>query len=285
MNQTLSCLTNSGFNVQAAVFLAHAAELAYEQNVTIVSNWAKHQGFDSATTFNRGNVQGFWTTTPTVALLTFRGTNNLGQWLRNAHLLPSNDLWGRVHSGFAKGIANADEDLRGFEDAAARAEHVWVTGHSLGGALAVLASARLKRKGISSHVYTFGQPRVGFREFAERFEGELPGRLWRFINQSDIVARVPPGVFYRHVGQVKRIVRPGILEAIGLDDLTPAELIESDLPPVSDAEFDALLEQLDAHPEAATLDGVSLEGRCSLFSDHSMLEYIRLLTDIRDQQG
>ena len=71
---------------------------------------------------------------------------------------------------------------------------------------------------------------------------------------------------------------------MGLEDSTPAELIESDLPPLSDAECDALLEQLDANPEAAMLDGVPLEGRFSLFSDHSMREYVRLLTEIRDQQ-
>ena len=49
--------------------------------------------------------------------------------------------------------------------------------------------------------------------FAERFSVEMPGRLWRFINQSDIVARVPPGPLYRHVGAIKRIVSPGVLSS------------------------------------------------------------------------
>ncbi|MEO8498912.1 MAG: lipase family protein [Planctomycetota bacterium] len=282
MTSAANPLTISGFDIEAAVLLAHAAELAYAADGTIISNWARHQGFDSVATFNRGNVQGFWTTTANVALLAFRGTSNLGQWIRDARLVPVSHPWGLVHAGFRDGVTLVDEDLRGFDQAATQAEHVWITGHSLGGALAVLAAARLKLQGITPHVYTYGQPRVGLGEFAERFHPELPDRLWRFINQSDVVPRVPPGLFYRHCGQVKRIVRPGLLEAAGLADATPPEMTDNELPPLTEEEYNALLDQIDASPAAAAPEGVELEGRCPLFRDHSMLEYIRLLTEIRD---
>ena len=74
-----SCLTNSGFDIHTAVLLANAAELAYEGDAAIVSTWTRRRDFDSVTPFNRGNVQGFGTTTANVALLAFRGTSNLGQ--------------------------------------------------------------------------------------------------------------------------------------------------------------------------------------------------------------
>ena len=45
MKEDVSCLTTSGFDVQAAVFLARAAELAYEVDETIISNWAHQRGF------------------------------------------------------------------------------------------------------------------------------------------------------------------------------------------------------------------------------------------------
>ena len=78
----------------------------------------------------------------------------------------------------------------------------------------MLAAARHKIKfGVAPLVHTYGQPAVGLNGFAERFSVEMPGRLWRFINQSDIVARVPPGPLYRHVGAIKRIVSPGVLES------------------------------------------------------------------------
>src|SRR6202011_4561252 len=56
-------------------------------------------------------------------------------------------------------------------------------GIASGGALAVLAAARLKSKGITSSLYTYGQPRVGFGDFADRFGVELPGRLVCFVHE------------------------------------------------------------------------------------------------------
>lgn len=282
MNPNLSCLTHSGFDIQTAVLLAHCAELAYEDDVTIISNWARLQGFDSPTSFNQGNIQGFWVTTTDIALLVFRGTSNLGQWVRDARLLPVSHPWGRVHKGFLDGVAQVEEDLGGFYKAASQTKHVWITGHSLGGALAVLAAARLVMQGIAPSVYTYGQPRIGLAGFRDRFDSELPRHLWRLINQSDIVARLPAGLLYRHCGQVKRIVNPGQLEVRGHTGSVPLELTDVDLPAMTEDEYKTLLDQLEANPGIAVLDAVDLEGRSAIFRDHSMLEYIRLLKDIRD---
>ena len=149
----------------------------------------------------------------------------------------------------------------------------------------MLAAARLKQQGIEVHIYTYGQPRVGLDGFADRFDAELPERLCRFINQSDIVPRLPPGLVYRHSGNVKRIVRPGQLEALADAAATPAELAETDLPPLTDAEYESLLERMEGDPAAATLDSAALEGVTDLFGDHAIADYIRLLSEIRDQQG
>ena len=285
MTQEIALLTRSGFDIQAAVLVGNAAELAYEDDGTVIANWARNKGFTSATAFNRGNIQGFWAISDNVALLAFRGTSNIGQWIRDARLLPTSHPWGPVHSGFSGGIQQVNTDLQPFEEAAKKVEHVSVTGHSLGGALAVLASARLKEQGMNPLVYTYGQPRVGLAAFAEKYDIELPDRLWRFINQNDIVPRVPPGLLYRHCGTVKRIVRPGVLEAMGLNEATAPELENSDLPPLTEEECNALLNQLDEAAEPSSLEGVQLESRLtSLFSDHSMLAYLRLLKEIRDQE-
>ncbi len=120
-----------------------------------------------------------------------------------------------------------EDSLTAFDAVARSVPHVWVAGHSLGGALAVIASARLKIKtGVSALTHTYGQPAVGLNDFAERYSVELPQRLWRFVNQSDIVTRVPPGPLYRHVGTVKRIVRPGVLEAMQME--TTSTLLSGD---------------------------------------------------------
>jgi hypothetical protein len=41
-------------------------------------------------------------------------------------------------------------------------------------------------------LYTFGQPRVGDREFSKFLKMGLSGRVIRFINKNDIVPQVPP---------------------------------------------------------------------------------------------
>ena len=191
MNQEIELLTRSGFDIHTAVLVGHAVELAYEDDGTVIANWARNKGFTSATAFNRGNIQGFWATSDNVALLAFRGTSNIGQWIRDARLLPTSHPWRPVHSGFSGGIQQMNTDLQPFEEAARKVEHVWVTGHSLGGALAVLAATHLKQQGMNPLVYTYGQPRVGLGAFAERYEAEFPERLWRFINQNDIVPQAP----------------------------------------------------------------------------------------------
>lgn len=56
-----------------------------------------------------------------------------------------------------------------------------------------------KRRKISG-VYTFGCPRVGDRDFAERYNTMLVKRTFRFINRTDPVTRVPRWG-YKHVGK------------------------------------------------------------------------------------
>lgn len=267
MSDTTNLLTRSGLDLDVAVVLAEASNMAYKPGPQIKA-WALVHGFGcECTPFDQGNIQGFWCAADGVALLAFRGTSNPGQWIRDLRLIPVEHAWGRIHAGFKGGIDIIEPDLHLFEKAAEKAEHVWVTGHSLGGALAVVAAARLKLHGISASIYTYGQPRVGLGGFAERFETELPERLVRFINQSDIVPRVPPGLVYRHHGIVKHIV-PGGLEG------AESDLIDEEPPPLTEEEFAALQESLQ-QPGAE-----SFEGALPWISDHSVTEYVRLLTNL-----
>jgi hypothetical protein len=86
----------------------------------------------------------------------------------------------------------------------------FVTGHSLGGALAVLVALSLKLstfsllKGTEVQMYSFAGPRVGNPGFAKFYDDNLPASF-RIVNLADTVPLVPPektfGYDYRHVGQ------------------------------------------------------------------------------------
>jgi triacylglycerol lipase len=112
---------------------------------------------------------------------------------------------GKIHHGFYDAVTPALPVLR--EAVAAlvdtyHAEHVWITGHSLGAALAVLASAFLSSQDIPiAGVYTYGSPRVGDDVFGKSFKSSgLWDKTYRVVNCNDIVTMVPPPRPYHHVG-------------------------------------------------------------------------------------
>lgn len=270
----------SEFSLERAILLAVASDIAYEQAPAMHANWAEKSGFQQTESFDHGNTQGFWAHTPVedgVALLVFRGTSNLGQWVRDAKLAPIDHTWGHVHCGFDEGLGHVHADLEEFDHLAAASKHVFVTGHSLGGALAVLAAARLKIQNETNApvVYTFGQPRAALGDFTEKFDQQLPGRFYRLINQKDIVSRLPPGLIYRHGGTPKRIVRPGKLESRAMSSKIVIKEGEEELPDIEIT--DELLKQLDQFDPGSRK---TEEGLLAVFSDHRLPNYIRLLKEI-----
>ena len=71
---------------------------------------------------------------------------------------------------------------------------IWVTGHSLGGAMASLASAWLRYNNVASRdkivSYTFGMPRVGNYDYALQHD-QLVSDSWRVVNKDDAVPHFP----------------------------------------------------------------------------------------------
>ncbi|KZV15261.1 hypothetical protein F511_27543 [Dorcoceras hygrometricum] len=84
--------------------------------------------------------------------------------------------------------------------------HIYVTGHSLGGALGTLlalelSSSQLSKCGaISVTMYNFGSPRVGNKRFAELYNENVRDS-WRVVNHRDIIPTVPRLMGYCHVAQ------------------------------------------------------------------------------------
>ncbi|CAK5127634.1 unnamed protein product [Meloidogyne enterolobii] len=79
-----------------------------------------------------------------------------------------------------------------------------ITGHSLGGALAALAAAKLVHINAIPQerikLVTFGQPRTGDSGFAMGMDRELSFFNYRVVRARDLVVHVPPRVFedYAH---------------------------------------------------------------------------------------
>ncbi|XVF29235.1 hypothetical protein REPUB_Repub15cG0103600 [Reevesia pubescens] len=122
----------------------------------------------------------------------------------------------QVHSGFLSAydsvrirIISLIKASIGYIDEITEPLHRWqvyVTGHSLGGALATLlalelSSSQLAKSGaISVTMYNFGSPRVGNRRFAEVYNEKIKDS-WRIVNHRDIIPTVPRLMGYCHVAQ------------------------------------------------------------------------------------
>lgn len=116
----------------------------------------------------------------------------------------------RVHAGFFRAFLTVRDQIR---EAVTRAngdrpnnKAIYLTGHSLGGAIALIASAEFSGgdqlgERIAA-VYTFGAPRVGEKSFAQNVKAPH----YRVVNAGDIVPLVPP-----NWGRYRHSVEPRIL--------------------------------------------------------------------------
>jgi hypothetical protein len=97
-------------------------------------------------------------------------------------------LW----TAFEPVAGDIENTLRGFPG-----YKVWITGNSLGGALATLCGLYLQLNGYPVEgVYTFAAPRVGDQKFRDLYHAHLPGRYHRWVNgigvDRDFVTNLPP---------------------------------------------------------------------------------------------
>ncbi|MDX2237031.1 MAG: lipase family protein [Hyphomonadaceae bacterium] len=97
-----------------------------------------------------------------------------------------------VHSGFLAAFKSIEQPLRLALANTDAAKPIYLTGHSLGGALALIASAKFAGGDLLGEriaaVYTFGAPRVGDRHF----RGAVKAPHYRIVNKYDFVPQAPP---------------------------------------------------------------------------------------------
>ncbi|MCA9097932.1 MAG: lipase family protein [Planctomycetaceae bacterium] len=158
------------------------------------------------------DLRGFVGRAGETLVVAFRGTviTEKKNWKTNIERSPVLLCEGancRVHRGFLDAYARIREPLGELIRGAGNVKNFIFTGHSLGGALALLAGEDFQRQlqakepGRTSFeellVCTFGQPRVGDKQLG----GEFKGKLFRFVNDFDPVPHVPITGNYAQFGE------------------------------------------------------------------------------------
>ena len=153
-------------------------------------------------------------------IIAFRGTQTQIEWWRNLQATQKEYLdpitgtqYGRVHQGYLKVMRDQiGSKLINTVRQLNPTIPCYITGHSLGGAIATMAAMEIAlsipeiREQIQ--LYTYAAPRVGDRTFAQAHSQLIPNS-YRIVNLSDSVPLVPPiriknyftDASYSHVGQ------------------------------------------------------------------------------------
>jgi len=146
------------------------------------------ESFEKIITLRGERVFGLVVSDSQHVVMTFRGKDDDRQLAEFLAYSQTEWIEGRAHGGFVKLLNSVWERvLAALYDAKVDGKTLWLTGHSLGGSLAILAAQRLVHEGFEPYlVVTFGSPRVLDPEAAQAFR--VP--LYRVINNEDAVPRL-----------------------------------------------------------------------------------------------
>jgi len=216
------------YNPAEGRMFASLASMSYCQNDTSILDWTCSACQDSSTPLIPGRIKivdaGRGNDTRIIigklrhenaCLVAFRGTTSLDNWLRNFQFWSTSpghfhECEGcRVHNGFlaiwrnvAGAVFSALTEV-GCSPTDPNSNSIYITGHSLGAALAHMAMFTLHKLGFAiAKAYTFESPRVGNGNFSEAFSAYFPSKfpVYRITHSQDPVPHLPPeSLGYVHV--------------------------------------------------------------------------------------
>ncbi|KAI1728090.1 lipase (class 3) domain-containing protein [Ditylenchus destructor] len=153
-------------------------------------------------------------------ILSFRGTNSFTQLLLESgdttcEAMVKSPIGGKVGAYFMDvferlWINNSiGSDLLSLKSQYPNYE-LWITGHSLGGALATLAAAHViadrRYDRTRLKLFTLGQPRTGNREFAQGLDELLPpNSTYRITHSRDPVVHLPPHSYKNYTHNIAEV--------------------------------------------------------------------------------
>ena len=176
------------FNKEEALTFAYLSQLAYE-DYSVVQQQLPNYGFNAAMEFNKGSITaktvGFIASNDTSVVVAFKGTVVTSYqdlltdlWFEKSPIFPGSSV--QAHSGFVSALELVYSDIVNFLQPFPSGKNLYITGHSLGGALASLLGYRLVQDGIYSSSpiqYVYGCPPVGEPPFAESFNKDFSNTI------------------------------------------------------------------------------------------------------------
>lgn len=244
-------------------------------------------GFQRSKTVVHSSILGYILSNGDLSVIVFRGTDDAPDWLANLDVDSEPTPHGRVHRGFSRAYQALRPQIQKILNKQ-EPKHVWITGHSLGGAIAVLCAYDFvtNEQFNLDGLMTFGQPMIGDQQMASYLDRKLQGKYLRFVNESDIVARVPP-THYAHCGtwiwfKAGAVKRAAMKVIVGDNPNALPPLQETPPPPLSRNQFEAKKAELRAMSTPKTQpDGTPvIQATFQFIEDHSMDMYLKKVREL-----
>jgi endonuclease G, mitochondrial len=275
----LSALSSTERSWKSSYSAALTSQLAYEPADVVLRICRQRWSFDRCEFVESGSTQSFFASTEAFHLIAFRGTEELADWLTDLRILGTQRPYGTIHRGFLHGFRQIESQLLDLVGSGP-VRPLILTGHSLGGALAVIAAAEWHGLLPIESIFTFGQPAVGKNRFVGFMTEAYGNRHIRVVNDDDIVPKVPPT--YVHTGKLIHLGRGRFTESIALGNRVESSREAIDEPQtMSEDDFAMLQEQLQAMRTTQITSNESpqmhAEGFFPSFRDHRLSGYIKQL--------
>ncbi|MFC4305068.1 lipase family protein [Cohnella boryungensis] len=192
-----------GYDNRTAIFLAAVCSQTYAHFNDPNGSFVIPAGFELVGEFRASSLVGrpekfgFVLQSDTHGLLAFRGTSSTSDWASDAMASQTRYKWvknaGMAHRGFSNIYHSARTGVMALLEEISPNKTLYVTGHSLGGALATLCAIDVAANTRFRFpvTYTFGSPRVGDPAFAKAYDQKV-GRSFRVHNRFDVVTHLPP---------------------------------------------------------------------------------------------
>lgn len=192
---------NREFNIINAWWMAEFSRLAYVKDRQKIIDELKRVGFHVEFFYNH-DTEAHVAWNDDVVVIFYRGTQLAALTDIRSDIVfihEDSESMGEVHGGFKDALEAVWADIEPFFSEKAGSRLLFITGHSLGAAVATINAAR-----TGGVLYTFGSPRVGTKKFALYMD--VKGFHYRFINNFDIVTHLPPIWFgFRHCGNIMTV--------------------------------------------------------------------------------
>ncbi len=141
-------------------------------------------------------------------ILAFRGMDRVKGGQRSTRMIPKKTQWGCVRQGVQLAVDSFWPEIsKHAHEAADRHDQLWITGHGFGGAMAMLAGARLGAEdGTTIHsIYTYDSLPAGYRRFNRWFHHAFTDRYVRFVNPADARLQFVLGGVAAPLGQLRYV--------------------------------------------------------------------------------